>query len=423
MRSRLLAILASAALAVLLAAGTAWGQDVPPGDSQIGEVPLGGTEALTTFVPGEVVVKTQAAEYETRQVDAANLNAVQEAAAEIEATNPSVEEAGPNWVYSPDFSPDDPLYDRQDWLRTIRAPSAWNDSRGSGVEVGVVDTGWQVGKTDLVANLGGQHDFVAEDGEAEGYDYHGTSVAGIASADTNNGRGVASIGFNARFVMAKACADHCLTVDIAEAMQWLVQTQGVEIVNLSLGADYPNDAIDPVLRDAIRGALDAGALVVASAGNTGDYSNNHYPACFEWKEGEPGYNAGTMNEVLGVGAVNDAGAKADFSSTGPCVDLVAPGESVLTTFDVNDPILPEARYAYVNGTSFSAPQVAGTAALIKAKIPALSAEQIASRLQSQATDLGEPGRDDAYGYGLLNARCSVSSNNDGCNPLVTSVTP
>jgi subtilisin family serine protease len=420
---RLVTILVSAAVAVLLAAGTAWGQDAPPADDQLGEAPLAGTEPVTTFVPGEVVVKTEADEYEIRQVDETSLNAVREAAAEIEARDPSVEEAGLNWVYYPEFVPDDPRYDQQDWLRTIRATGAWDISRGSGVRIGVVDTGWQVGKTDLVASLGGQHDFVAEDVEAEGYDYHGTSVAGIAAADTNNGKGVASIGFNAQFVMAKACTDRCLTADIAQAIEWLVQTQGVKIVNLSFGVTYSNGVIDPILRDAIRGALDAGALVVASAGNTGEYTDNHYPSCFEWKEGEPAYNAGTMNEVLGVGAVNDAGTKADFSNTGPCVDLVAPGESVLTTFDVNDPILPEASYAYVNGTSFSAPQLAGTAALIRAQNPALSAEQIAARLQSQAMDKGEPGRDDAYGYGLLNARCSVNPYNTGCNPIVSSVGP
>jgi len=416
-------ILVSAAVAVLLAAGTAWGQDALPAEDQLGEAPLAGTEPVTTFVPGEVVVKTVADEYEIRQVDAASLNAVREAAAEIEARDPSVEEAGLNWVYYPEFVPDDPRYDQQDWLRAIRAPGAWDISRGSGVRIGVVDTGWQVGKADLVANLGGQYDFVAEDAEAEGYDYHGTSVAGIAAADTNNGRGVASIGFDARFVMAKACTDRCLTADIAQAIEWLVQTQDVKILNLSFGVTYSNGVIDPILRDAIRGALDAGALVVASAGNTGDHTNNHYPSCFEWNEGDTAYNAETMNEVLGVGAVNDAGTKADFSNTGPCVDLVAPGESVLTTFDVNDPTLPEASYAYVNGTSFSAPQVAGTAALISAQNPALGAEQIAARLQSQAMDRGEPGRDDAYGYGLLNARCSVNPYITGCNPIVSSVGP
>jgi subtilisin family serine protease len=433
LRKRLMTILMSAAVAVLLATGTAWGEDALPGDDQLGEAALAGTEAVTTFVPDEVVVKTKAGAYQTRKVDASSLGAVEEVAAEIEAQDPSVEEAGPNIAYHVNFVPDDPRYDLQEWLRDIRAPSAWNTSRGSGVQIGVVDTGWQVDHRDLVQNLAGQYDFVAEDQVAEGYDYHGTSVAGVAAADTNNSKGVAGIGFNARFVMAKACADHCLTEDIAPAIDWLVQIQGVKILNLSFGGIYRNGVTDPLLSDAIRRALDAGVLVVASAGNnpvdreTGDYVNtytdNHYPSCYKWEEGEPGYNAETMNEVLGVGAVNDTGTKADFSRYGPCVDLVAPGESVYTTFDENDAILPQARYAYVNGTSFSAPQVAGTAALIKTEVPGMSAEQIASRLQAQATDLGSPGRDDDYGYGLLNARCSVSPNKVGCDPMVSSVSP
>jgi serine protease len=139
--------------------------------------------------------------------------------------------------------------------------------------------------------------------------------------------------------------------------------------------------------------------VVASAGNAGKQTDDHYQSCFA--------------KGLGVGAINELGTKADFSNTGPCVDLVAPGERVLTTFDENDPLLL-GRYALVTGTSISSPQVAGTAAIIKAKSSSLTADQIATRLQNEATDKGDPGKDDAYGYGLLNARCSVSPGKSGC---------
>src|ERR687893_224598 len=349
--------LACAAMAAtLMAAGvvSAQTEDGPEGARTIGEVPLEGGQTHVGFVPGEVVVETQDGEYETREVAARTLGAVSEAAKEIEARNPAVEEAGPNYRYRTQFVPDDEWFDFQPanpelpqgqyWLRAIRAPGAWNDSRGGNVKIGVVDSGWQLDHPDLVSKVAGQRDFVADpsDDEAEGYDYHGTSVAGVAAAQTNNGEGVASVGFNARFVMAKACTETCRTVDIAEATEWLAQEQGVKIINL-------------------------------------------------W-----------------VGALNDEGARWDRSNYGPCVDLVAPGENVLTTFDKNDPILQAREYAYVNGTSFAAPQVAGVAALIEAKNEAINAEAITRRVQNRATDLGVPGRDEEYGHGLLDARCSVS---------------
>ena len=410
--------LACAAMAAtLMAAGvvSAQTEDGPEGARTIGEVPLEGGQTHVGFVPGEVVVETQDGEYETREVAARTLGAVSEAAEEIEARNPAVEEAGPNYRYRTQFVPDDEWFDFQPanpelpqgqyWLRAIKAPGAWNDSRGGNVKIGVVDTGWQLDHPDLVSKVAGQRDFVADppDDEAEGYDYHGTSVAGVAAAQTNNGEGVASVGFNARFVMAKACTETCRTVDIAEATEWLAQEQGVKIINLSFGALYADESPpDAILGDAIRRAQKAGALVVAAAGNDGVRTDtdpattdrNYYPACFDG--------------VLGVGALNDDGARWDRSNYGPCVDLVAPGENVLTTFDKNDPILQAREYAYVNGTSFAAPQVAGVAALIEAKNEAINAEAITRRVQNRATDLGVPGRDEEYGHGLLDARCSVS---------------
>jgi subtilisin family serine protease len=403
------------ALVVATGVALAAAQNETESKDAIGEVPLRGDEPSVDFVPGEVVVEKDPGEYEIRKVDAQNLDALKEAAEEIEAENPSVKEAGPNFIYDlGGFVPNDLHFVQQDWLWNvnpnmvhIRARGAWDDSKGSGIRIGVVDTGWQTDHPDLVNKVAGQRDFVvpgdpmAVDPVAEGYDYHGTSVAGVAAADTNNNQGVASIGFNAQFVMAKACAPRCETVDTAPAINWLAQEMGVKIINLSFGIEYPDGTTDQILGEAIRQAQEAGALVVASAGNSGDYTDDYYPSCFEG--------------VLGVGAVSDEGTKYSFSNTGPCVDLVAPGESLATTFDANDPIfVPGRLYASVGGTSFSAPQVAGTAALIMARNPSLSAEQIADRLVNHANDMGEPGRDDVYGNGLLNARCSVGPAARGC---------
>jgi subtilisin family serine protease len=411
---RIISLLVSVAVAVVLAAGTASGEDASS-VGQIAEAPLASTEAGVTFVPDEVVVRTRGGEYQTRSVDAQSLGAVQQVAEEIERNDPSVEVAGPNYLYKPEFIPNDPRYDlpstpevEQAWLRTIKVPGAWNDSRGTGVRIGIVDTGWQVDHPDLINDAGIDKDFVEGDDEAQGYDYHGTSVAGIAAADTNNSLGVAGVGFNAKFVMAKACAyDNPTTPEVdvlcdsdntSRAIRWLALEQGVKIINLSFGAIYPSGTTDEALQSAIQDAQNAGALVVASAGDKGVPTDNHFPSCF----------AG----VLGVGAVAIDGTIASFSNTGPCVDLVAPGVDVHTTYDMNDKL--GVRYAYVHGTSFAAPQVAGAAALIKARNPDFTADQITNRFQNRATDRGVPGRDDEYGYGLLNAKCSVNPAYDGC---------
>jgi subtilisin family serine protease len=391
------------ALVVATGVALAAAQNGTESTAAIDEVPLRGDEPSVDFVPGEVVVKTKAGEYETREVDAQKLDAVEKAAEKIEIRDPSVEVAGPNLLYHlEEYVPNDFYFNYQDWLLDISAPDAWDDSKGGdrGVRIGVVDTGWQQDHPDLVNKAAGEKDFVDEDlvAEAEGNDYHGTSVAGVAAAETNNNLGVASIGFNTRFVMARACADVCRTEDTAPAIDWLAQEQHVKIVNLSFGAVYPDGTTDPLLSDAIRQAQEAGALVVAGAGNNGVYTDNHYPSCFEG--------------VLGVGAVDEAGEPKWYPNTGPCVDLIAPGERVLTTTRWSQAFPYE--YGYVTGTSFSAPQVAGTAALIKAKNRDLSAKQIADRLQDQATDWGDPGRDDTSGHGLLDAKCSVSPTNNGC---------
>jgi thermitase len=427
-------MLASAAVAMVLATGAAWAESGPSdNDEKIAEVPTAGTAAQATFVPDEVVVETETGEYETRKVEAQSLGEVEDAAAEIETRDPTVVEAGPNFSYGLDFVPDDLRFDQQDWLPAIKALGAWEDSRGAAIRIGVVDTGWQLDPTsgqpdhpDMIRASVGQHDFVEEDIPANPQasdGYHGTAVAGVAAADTNNTRGVASIGFNASVIMAKACADDpatpdpgafCKTEDTVQAIDWLVQTRGVDIINLSFGDLYSDGTTDPLLREAIVRAQNAGVLVVAAAGNDNTFTDNdpatpapaNYPSCF----------AG----VIGVGSVNDLGTRASFSNYGPCVDLVAPGQSVLTTFDVNYPITASdgstvrTQYASLSGTSVSSPQVAGTAALIKARNSLLSSAQIASRLQTQATDIGDPGKDELYGYGLLNAKCSVNPATTGC---------
>ena len=141
--------------------------------------------------------------------------------------------------------------------------------------------------------------------------------------------------------------------------------------------------------------------MIAGVGNGGLNTNSFYPAAY------PG--------VLGVAAIDQDRAPAPFTNSGPVVDVAAPGVGVISTYNPDSPEnTTRALYARFNGTSLAAPHVAGVAALVKARNPDITAERIAARIQNNAVDLGEPGRDDAYGNGLLRARCAVAPWLDNC---------
>ena len=148
-------------------------------------------------------------------------------------------------------------------------------------------------------------------------------------------------------------------------------------------------------------AQEAGALVIAAAGNNGVNTGSFYPAAYP--------------DVLGVSATGEDNAPAPFSNSGPVVDVAAPGVDIISTYNVNYPgNTTGALYARFSGTSLAAPHVAGVAALVKARRPNLTGQEIAAGIENNATDLGEVGHDDVYGNGLLNARCAVAPNANRC---------
>jgi subtilisin family serine protease len=151
----------------------------------------------------------------------------------------------------------------------------------------------------------------------------------------------------------------------------------------------------------VQRAQEAGVLVIAAAGNDGTNTDSFYPAAYP--------------DVLGVSATDQDNAPASFSNLGPVVDVAAPGVGIISTYNADYPEnTAGALYARFSGTSLAAPHVAGVAALLKARNANLTAEQIVARIENNATDLGEPARDDSYGFGLLNARCAVAPSSDRC---------
>ena len=381
----------AALLAILIVVSApAFGQDA--------EEPIK-EQSGTAYVPGEVVVAREDGTYAVRQVQAETLGGIQEKAEEIEEAKDIIA-AGPNYAYKLFYAPNDPFFDQQYNLApAIRARGAWDYSRGEGVSIGFVDTGYDGDHPDLDSKARGDYDFVREDPVAQDFGYHGTAVVGVAAAETDNQGGIASAGFEAGFFMAKGCTDVCLSSDTAAALDWLVD-RGVKIINLSFGAEQEPPG-DEVLGLAVQRAQKAGALVIAAVGNDGVNTDSFYPAAY------PG--------VLGVAAIDQDQAPASFTNSGPVVDVAAPGVDIISTYNEHySGNETGALYARFGGTSYAAPHVAGVAALIKARKPGITAEGIAARIKNTAIDLGKPGRDDAYGYGLLGARCAVAPRLDNC---------
>jgi thermitase len=382
-------LVVAALLAALVLAAPAFGQE---GEERIKE------QGGTAYVPGEVVVAKEGGGYAVREVGAETLGAIEEEAKEIEEEK-DVRAAGPNYAYEPSFEPNDPFFEQQYNLFSIEVRRAWEYSRGNEVTIGFVDTGYDRAHPDLDEKVRGEYDFVEEDEVAQDFDYHGTGVVGVAAAETDSAEGIAAVGFKAGFLMAKGCSDVCFSSDTAPAVDWLV-AQGVGIINLSFGAEQEPPG-DPVLGAAVQNAQEAGALVIAGAGNEGMNTDSFYPAAYP--------------DVLGVAATDAEKVPATFSNSGPVVDVAAPGVDIISTYNANYPENTSgALYARFGGTSLAAPHVAGVAALVSARNPDLTSQEIAARIQDNARDLGEPARDDTYGYGLLNARCAVAPRLDRC---------
>ncbi|MCZ7569168.1 MAG: S8 family serine peptidase [Ardenticatenaceae bacterium] len=302
--------------------------------------------------------------------------------------------------------PNDPYFLPYQWnLNQIAAPQAWAYSLGAGKTVAVIDTGIDLDHPEFAGQVLSGRDFVNADTTPEDQNGHGTHVAGIAAARTDNGVGVAGVAWDARVRPVKVldASGNGTTANVASAIRWSVD-QGDRIINLSLGGT----ADSSTLRDAVNYAYGKGALIVAAAGNSA-------------LEGNPTFYPAAYDHVLAVAAVRDTSEHARYSETGPYIDIAAPGGDpdgetdpaashwIWSTYPRNKGFgLPAIGYMAVAGTSQAAPHVSGVAVLVWALNPGLSADQVASVLQESATDLGRPGRDDVFGNGLVNAAGALS---------------
>ncbi|WP_322798287.1 S8 family serine peptidase [Thermoflexus sp.] len=289
-------------------------------------------------------------------------------------------------------TPNDPYYGSYQWnLPRIRAPQAWDLTTGSSsVWIAVIDTGVDYTHPDLSSSriwLG--YDFVNNDPDPMDDEGHGTHVAGIAGANTNNSVGIAGVCWHCDLLAVKVLDQEGsgYDTDVADGIRYAVDWGAAHgkrtIINLSLGGSYPSSA----LADAVSYARSRGALLVAAAGNR-NTSAPFYPAAY------PG--------VIGVSATNSSDQRASFSNYGSYVDIAAPGVSILSTYPSN--VYPYGYlYLWASGTSMAAPHVAGVAGLVWSRRPTLTPDGVCDLLLSTADDLGVAGRDDFFGYGRLDA--------------------
>ena len=295
----------------------------------------------------------------------------------------NVDYVEPNWDSYIDASVNDPRWMYQWGAARIEADKAWNVQKGdSAILVAVVDTGISYDHPDLKTNyvpLG--YDWVNNDTDPMDDNGHGTHCAGIIAAALNNSIGVAGLA-QVRIMAEKALTHNGAGYDddLAKAIIHAAD-QGARIISCSWGSNGESQ----LLHDAVQYATNAGALVVAAAGNSGT-KKRHYPAAYP--------------EVISVTATDENDRPAAFTTYGDWVDLAAPGTSIFSTYLWNS-------YLSMSGTSMACPYVAGVAALVWSQYPAMSNEQVRNQLLYTADDLGTVGFDVFYGFGRVNARKAV----------------
>lgn len=283
--------------------------------------------------------------------------------------NPRVEYAEPNFINKAALIPNDTYFPQMWNLPKIAAPQGWDISTGtSSAVIAIIDSGVNLTHEDLVGKVSGTAD-----------DYgHGTQVAGVAAASSNNGKGVTGVCWLCPILSLKVLNSAGLGGDSSVAAGVTTAADnGARVINLSLGG-YANSA---AIQDAVNYAWNHGVVVVAAAGND-NTSTPFYPAA----------NA----NVVAVGGSNPDDTKLSVSNYGPWLDVIAPGESILTT-------TMNGSYDLAGGTSFASPHVAGLAGLIFSAKSGLTNQQVVDIITSTALDLGVAGKDDLYGWGRIQA--------------------
>jgi subtilisin family serine protease len=332
-------------------------------------------------------------------------------AAGVLGAQPGVMWAEPDYLAHPAATtPNDPEFANQWGLEQVDAPEAWDVETGNAnVVIAVVDSGLDLTHPDLASKLwvnpgeiagNGIDDdnngliddvngwnFYAEDANIADDNGHGTQVAGVAAAVTDNAEGIAGMCWGCTIMPIKAMQASGVAnySDIAQGVLYAAQ-KGAEVINLSLGGYSYSSALHEAIQAAVN---DYGVVVVGGAGNDG-VDTPFYPAAYP--------------EVLAVAGTDQSDVRASFSDYGTWVDVSAPAVDITTTFLGGD-------YGAVSGTSYAAPLVSGLVGLIRSQQPTWSQALVTAQIIHTTNDIDplNPGYEGLLGSGRINAHAAVTT--------------
>lgn len=274
--------------------------------------------------------------------------------------------------------PNDEFFKPYQWnLEQIQVEDGWNFANGDNVTIAIIDSGVDADHIDLQNKLTDGYNAINDTADFSDGNGHGTHVAGIAAALTNNVEGIAGVSWQSTIMPIKVLDDNGegSSYSVARGIYWAVDN-GADVINMSLGDYYHSD----ILYDAIEYAYEQDVILISASGNE-NTSDAMYPAAYP--------------QVITVASVNEDRNRSFFSNYGDHVDVAAPGEHIPSTY-VDD------QYVMLSGTSMASPHVAGLAALIRSVNPSLTNEEIGNLILGNANQLGDGEFNVYYGYGEIN---------------------
>lgn len=299
------------------------------------------------------------------------------------SNNPNIEFAEVDLLVNPsEIIANDTYYNNAWHLNTMKLPTAWETAKGNGVVVAILDTGVNSNHTDLSANMVAGWNSVSRNNDTSDIYGHGTKVAGVVAAISDNNNGVTSIAWHASIMPIRITNDssgYAYWSDIANGLTWAADN-GADIANISYQVTTSSS-----VTNAAQYMRNKGGLVVASAGNGGaDLNCTDNPS------------------IITVSATDSADNKASWSDYGNCIDVAAPGSGIWTT-------TKSGGYGAVSGTSFASPATAATLALIKSANLNLSNDELENILESSADKSKNGGVFNSYyGHGRIDAAAAVA---------------
>ncbi|MBE0451820.1 MAG: S8 family serine peptidase [Clostridia bacterium] len=306
--------------------------------------------------------------------------------------NPNVDYVEYDYIASIDYIPNDPYYPAQSYLPNMNTAAAWDITLGSpNVVIAVLDTGISSGNFDMQGNVIGGYNFISDNTNYADDNGHGTMVASVAAGITDNGYGIAGISGKSKLLAVKVMnsSGSGTYSTMIKGIEYAV-SNGANVINMSIGGR----TVSTALKLAVDNAISSGVTVVAAAGNEGSTSLS-YPAAFE--------------NVIGVGAVDFYNNKTSYSNTGQGITLMAGGSARVATTTTY--------IGTASGTSFASPYVAGLVALMYSSNAEVTPSMIFDALAKGALDLGIPGYDTTFGYGMVDMGKSLGLISGSSAPL------